>query len=37
MAIDVFYLTHKGAKLNQDEERALRQALLRAVEENARS
>jgi len=37
MAIDVFYLTHKGAKLNQDEERALRQSLLWAMEENARS
>ncbi|WP_348268646.1 [protein-PII] uridylyltransferase [Edaphobacter paludis] len=37
MAIDVFYLTHKGTKLNQAEERALRQALLRAIEENAQS
>jgi [protein-PII] uridylyltransferase len=36
MAIDVFYLTHKGGKLSQDEELALRQALMRAMEENTR-
>jgi [protein-PII] uridylyltransferase len=37
MAIDVFYLTRHGAKLNQDEERALREALLLAIDENSRS
>ena len=37
MAIDVFYLTRNGAKLNQEEERTLRVALLRAMEENTRS
>ncbi len=36
MAIDVFYLTRNGAKLNKDEERALREALLGAIEENSR-
>jgi [protein-PII] uridylyltransferase len=36
-AIDVFYLTRNGAKLNQDEERELREALFRAIEENSRS
>jgi [protein-PII] uridylyltransferase len=35
MAIDVFYLTRNGAKLDKDEERALREALLVAIEENA--
>jgi [protein-PII] uridylyltransferase len=34
MAIDVFYLTRDEAKLNQDEERALREALLKAIEDN---
>lgn len=36
MAIDVFYLTRNGAKLDKDEERTLKQALLEAIEENAR-
>jgi [protein-PII] uridylyltransferase len=36
MAIDVFYLTHNGAKLDRDEEGMLRKALLEAIEENAR-
>jgi [protein-PII] uridylyltransferase len=36
MAIDVFYLTRNGAKLDRDEERALRQELTRAIDENAR-
>jgi [protein-PII] uridylyltransferase len=35
-AIDVFYLTRGGAKLDKDEEVVLRQALLQAIEENAR-
>ncbi len=35
-AIDVFYLTRSGAKLDKDEEVVLRQALLQAIEENAR-
>jgi [protein-PII] uridylyltransferase len=35
-AIDVFYLTRGGAKLDKDEEGLLRQALLQAIEENAR-
>jgi [protein-PII] uridylyltransferase len=35
-AIDVFYLTRQGEKLNASEERKLRQALLEAMEENAR-
>jgi len=35
-AIDVFYLTRGGAKLDKDEEMVLRQALLQAIEENAR-
>ena len=35
-AIDVFYLTHNGGKLDKDEERVLRQALMQAMEENAR-
>ncbi|MEG9438499.1 [protein-PII] uridylyltransferase [Edaphobacter sp. HDX4] len=35
-AIDVFYLTHEGAKLEKKEQRALRSALLQAMEENAR-
>jgi len=36
MAIDVFYLTRNGAKLDKHEEGALRKALLEAIEENAR-
>lgn len=36
MAIDVFYVTRNGEKLSQDEERVLREALLQAIEENAR-
>jgi [protein-PII] uridylyltransferase len=35
-AIDVFYLTRYGAKLDKDEERVLRRALIQAIEENAR-
>lgn len=35
-AIDVFYLTKNGAKLDREQERELRQALLGALEENAR-
>jgi [protein-PII] uridylyltransferase len=35
-AIDVFYLTHNGQKLDADRQREVRQALLQAVEENAR-
>lgn len=35
-AIDVFYLTRDGAKLEKDEESKLKQALISAVEENAR-
>jgi len=35
-AIDVFYLTHDGAKLEKRQQRALRTALLEAMEENAR-
>jgi [protein-PII] uridylyltransferase len=35
-AIDVFYLTRSGAKLDKDEEGLLRKALLEAIEENAR-
>jgi [protein-PII] uridylyltransferase len=35
-AIDVFYLTRNGGKLDKDEERVLRQALMQAIEENAR-
>ena len=34
-AIDVFYLTRNGAKLGKNEERALRRALMLAIEENA--
>ena len=34
-AIDVFYLTRDGAKLDKQEERALRRALVQAIEENA--
>ena len=34
-AIDVFYLTRNGAKLDKDEERELRRALVQAIEENA--
>ena len=36
MAIDVFYLTRQGAKLDIAEELELREALLEAMEENAR-
>jgi [protein-PII] uridylyltransferase len=35
-AIDVFYLTRNGGKLDKDEERVLRRALVQAIEENAR-
>ena len=35
-AIDVFYLTHEGAKLTEEKRRELRQALTEAMEENAR-
>jgi [protein-PII] uridylyltransferase len=35
-AIDVFYVTHEGAKLDKKEERMLREALVQAIEENAR-
>jgi [protein-PII] uridylyltransferase len=35
-AIDVFYLTHAGAKLEKKQQKALRVALLEAMEENAR-
>ena len=35
-AIDVFYLTRNGGKLDRDEERVLRRALVEAIEENAR-
>jgi [protein-PII] uridylyltransferase len=35
-AIDVFYLTKNGAKLEKDEEKLLREALMQAMEENAR-
>jgi [protein-PII] uridylyltransferase len=35
-AIDVFYLTRNGGKLDKDEERVLRRALIQAIEENAR-
>ena len=35
-AIDVFYLTRKGEKLNAAEQKKLRTALLEAMEENAR-
>jgi [protein-PII] uridylyltransferase len=35
-AIDVFYLTRNGAKLDKDEEKQLHDAMLRAIEENAR-
>ena len=35
-AIDVFYLTRNGGKLDKDEERVLRQALMQAMDENAR-
>jgi len=34
-AIDVFYLTKNGAKLEKDEERVMRDALMQAMEENA--
>jgi [protein-PII] uridylyltransferase len=36
MAIDVFYVTRNGKKLNPDEERLLRDALLKAIQDNAR-
>jgi len=32
----VFYLTKNGAKLEKDEEKVLREALMQAMEENAR-
>lgn len=35
-AIDVFYLTRNGAKLDRYEEKQLLEAMLRAIEENAR-
>jgi [protein-PII] uridylyltransferase len=35
-AIDVFYLTRNGGKLDKNEERVLRRALIQAIEENAR-
>jgi [protein-PII] uridylyltransferase len=35
MAIDVFYLTTAGVGMNHDQELTLRQALLKAIEENA--
>jgi [protein-PII] uridylyltransferase len=35
-AIDVFYLTREGAKLDKQEERRLKEALVDAIEENAR-
>jgi [protein-PII] uridylyltransferase len=35
-AIDVFYLTRSSAKLDKEEEKVLREALLKAIEENAR-
>jgi [protein-PII] uridylyltransferase len=35
-AIDVFYLTHEGAKLERNQQRVLRAALLEAMKENAR-
>jgi [protein-PII] uridylyltransferase len=34
-AIDVFYLTRNGGKLDKDEERVLRRALVEAIDENA--
>ena len=34
-AIDVFYLTHDGAKLEKKQQRALKTALLEAMEQNA--
>ena len=35
-AIDVFYLTRNGVKLDKEEQRELRAALMEAIEENAR-
>jgi [protein-PII] uridylyltransferase len=35
-AIDVFYLTRNGGKLDRNEERVLRRSLMLAIEENAR-
>ncbi len=35
-AIDVFYLTHDGAKLDKKQQKALKAALLEAMEQNAR-
>jgi [protein-PII] uridylyltransferase len=35
-AIDVFYLTRNGSKLDRDEQRVLRWALVQAIEDNAR-
>jgi [protein-PII] uridylyltransferase len=34
-AIDVFYLTHEGAKLEKRQQKILRAELLKAMEENA--
>lgn len=34
-AIDVFYLTRNGGKLDKNEQRVLRRALIQAIEENA--
>jgi len=34
-AIDVFYLTHDGLRLNEEQETELRAALLEAIKENA--
>jgi [protein-PII] uridylyltransferase len=35
-AIDVFYLTREGVKLDKEEERTLKEALVQAIEENVR-
>ena len=35
-AIDVFYLTRNGGKLDKNEQRVLRRALMQAIEQNAR-
>ncbi len=35
-AIDVFYLTRNGAKLDKEERLTLKRALLQAMEQNAR-
>ncbi len=36
-AIDVFYVTRNGGKLDKNEQRVLKRALIQAMEENARS